>query len=106
MAKMPENTPVWVKEDECKACSKCVAVCPAGVLAMKYDNTSTLGQVAHVIAPDSCIGCGDCELSCPDFAIRVADKKDFKFAKLSEEAKQRAEKLKENNYKILDEDKL
>ncbi|MDC7242599.1 MAG: 4Fe-4S binding protein [Sphaerochaetaceae bacterium] len=99
---MPKNTPVWVNEDECKACSKCVAVCPAGVLAMKYDYTSTLGQVACVIEPNSCLGCAECELACPDFAIIVADKKDFKFAKLNDEAKQRAIKLKENDYKLLD----
>lgn len=102
--KIPKNTPVWVNEDECKACSKCVAVCPAGVLAMKYDNTSTLGQVVTVIEPNSCIGCTDCELACPDFAIKVADKKEFKFAKLTDEAKQRAQKLKENNYKVLEDD--
>ncbi len=98
---MPENTPIWVFKDKCKACSKCVAVCPAGVLAMSYDPTSTLGQIANVIEPNSCIGCAECELACPDFAIKVADKKDFNFAKLTESSKLRALKLKENNYKIL-----
>lgn len=101
-SKMPKNTPVWVNEDECKACSKCVAACPAGVLAMKYEPKSTLGQVATVIAPQSCIGCTDCELACPDFAIKVANKKDFKFAKLTDESKQRAQELKDNNYKIIE----
>jgi 2-oxoglutarate ferredoxin oxidoreductase subunit delta len=97
----PENTPVWVDESRCKACDICVAVCPAGVLAMRPEPTSTLGAMVEIIEPDSCIGCNDCELNCPDFAIYVADKKEFKFAKLSDEAKDRAAAIKENNYRIL-----
>ena len=95
----PENTPVWVNESRCKACDLCVTVCPAGTLAMVYDNTSTLGAMVKIVAPESCIGCSDCELSCPDFAISVADKKadNFKFAKLTDEAKARAEAIKANN---------
>ncbi len=97
----PENTPVWVDESRCKACDICVAVCPAGVLAMRPEPTSTLGAMVEIIEPDSCIGCNDCELNCPDFAIYVADKKEFKFAKLTDEAKDRAAAIKENNYKVL-----
>ncbi len=98
----PENTPVWVDESRCKACDICASVCPAGVLAMAYDATSTLGSMVSIISKESCIGCYDCELSCPDFAINVASKDDFKFAKLTEEAKQRARILKDNNYRIKD----
>jgi 2-oxoglutarate ferredoxin oxidoreductase subunit delta len=97
----PENTPVWVDEARCKACDKCVDACPAGVLAMRQAPENTLGSMITVVHPESCIGCGECELICPDFAIFVADKKSFKFAKLSEEAKQRAEQIKENNYRVL-----
>lgn len=99
--KIPENTPVWVDESRCKACDVCVSVCPAGVLAMKQEPTSTLGAIITVVHKESCIGCSDCELSCPDFAIFVADKKDFKFAKLTKEAQDRAILIKNNNYKIL-----
>lgn len=97
----PTNTPVWVDETRCKACDVCVSVCPAGVLAMRQEPTSTLGAIVSIIASQSCIGCMDCELSCPDFAIYVADKKEFKFAKLTDEAKQRGEAIKKNNYRIL-----
>jgi 2-oxoglutarate ferredoxin oxidoreductase subunit delta len=55
-----------------------------------------------VVHPESCIGCTDCELSCPDFAIYVADKKEFKFAKLTEEAKERREAVIKNNYRELE----
>ncbi len=99
--KIPENTPVWVDEIRCKACDVCVSVCPAGVLAMKQEPTSTLGAIITVVHEESCIGCSDCELSCPDFAIFVADKKDFKFSKLTKEAQERAVAIKNNNYKIL-----
>ena len=101
----PANTPVWVDENRCKACDKCVSVCPAGVLAMRQEVHSTLGSMITVVHPESCIGCSDCELACPDFAIFVADRKEFKFAKLSEDSKVRREKIIENKYRILDEDK-
>lgn len=97
----PKNTPVWVDESRCKACDVCVSVCPAGVLAMRQEPHSTLGAMVEIIAENSCIGCMDCELSCPDFAIFVADKKEFKFAKLTDEAKQRGEAIKKNNYRKL-----
>lgn len=98
----PANTPVWVDENRCKACDVCVSVCPAGVLAMRQEPTSTLGAIVSIIASESCIGCMDCELSCPDFAIYVSDKKEFKFAKLTEEAKSRGEAIKKNNFRVLE----
>lgn len=96
----PLNTPVWIDAKRCKACDICASVCPAGVLAMSYDSTSTLGSKVKIISKESCIGCCDCELACPDFAISVATKDEFKFSKLTEEAKQRARILKDNNYRI------
>jgi len=96
----PENTPVWVDTARCKACDICVSVCPAGVLSMQPEPSSTLGAMISVIAPESCIGCNECEISCPDFAIFVADKKEFKFSKLSDEAKARQEAIVKNNYRL------
>ncbi len=98
LMKAPANVSVWVNEARCKACDICVSVCPAGVLAMRLEPTSTLGAMVEVITPESCIGCNDCELSCPDFAIFVADKSEYKFAKLSDTAKARAEAIKNNKY--------
>ncbi len=68
---------------------------------MRPEPTSTLGSMIEIIAPNACIGCNDCEISCPDFAIFVADKAQYKFAKLSEESKQRAQAIKDNKYRIL-----
>ena len=102
----PGDQPVWVNTDNCKACDICVSVCPAGVLAMKYEKNSTLGAMISIQHPESCIGCNDCELNCPDFAIFVADRKEFKaaghsFAKLTDEAKARQEAIVANKYMSL-----
>lgn len=101
MFSQPENTPVWVDERRCKACNICVSVCPAGVLAMKDDKYSIKGIMIEVVYPSACIGCRSCELQCPDFAIYVADK-GFKFAKISQEAKDRVVLLKDNKFKKLE----
>jgi 2-oxoglutarate ferredoxin oxidoreductase subunit delta len=102
MSKMvaPENTPVWVNESRCKACDMCVEVCPAGVLSMRSEPSSTLGAMISIISLHACIGCNECELVCPDFAIHVADKSEYKFAKLTDEAKVRAEAIANNNYRL------
>ncbi len=102
LMKAPENTPVWVDISRCKACDICVDVCPAGVLAMVASDQTILGATISVQYPDACIGCNDCELSCPDFAIYVADRKEFKFAKLTDEAKARAQAIIDNHYMKLD----
>ena len=94
LLKAPDNTPVWVNESRCKACDLCVSVCPSGTLAMCLDEHKVLGKMVKVINPESCIGCGECELHCPDFAIAVADRKEFKFAQLTDDARQRAEPIK------------
>lgn len=97
----PEATPVWVNVQRCKACDVCVSMCPAGVLAMVSAPKSTLGSMIKVIEPDACIGCKDCELHCPDFAIYVAERSEFKFAKLTAESKQRAEAIKANHFRLV-----
>lgn len=89
----PENTPVWVNTDNCKACNLCVEYCPAGVLGMIESDSSILGATISVDYPQSCIGCNHCELNCPDFAIFVSTKKEFKFAKLTADSKDRAVKV-------------
>jgi len=97
MVEQPENTAVWVDESRCKACNVCVSVCPSGTLAMRYDKNAIQGMMIEVLNPATCIGCRECELRCPDFAIYVAEK-GFKFAKLTPESKERAEAIKANRF--------
>ena len=75
---------------------------------MKYESSSTLGAMISVDHPEACIGCMECEISCPDFAIYVADKKEYKeagysFAKLTDESKERQAKIVANNYMSLEQ---
>lgn len=98
----PENTPVWVNTNNCKGCDICVSLCPAGVLGMVPAPTSILGTMIEVVEPDSCIGCRDCELNCPDFAIYVAERKEYKFAKITQEAQDRAQAVRNNKFRKLD----
>ncbi len=49
----------------CKACDICVALCPRGVL------DAVPGKAPAIVRPDECNGCRNCELHCPDFAVRV-----------------------------------
>jgi len=55
---------IEIIERYCKGCSICVEFCPTKVLALD-------GFVVKVENADACIGCMQCELRCPDFAIKV-----------------------------------
>ncbi|MFW5787340.1 MAG: 4Fe-4S binding protein [Halanaerobiales bacterium] len=57
--KVKLDNPEW-----CKRCGVCVKVCPTDVLALGQDRV-------EVVAYDKCIGCENCELSCPDFVLKV-----------------------------------
>lgn len=95
-----DDVPVWVDIRRCKACDICVSYCPAGVLGMRIEPTAVLGKIIEVVHPDACIGCRDCELHCPDFAIYVAEK-GYKFSKLTEQSKERAALVKANKFEKL-----
>ena len=49
----------------CKGCGICVHFCPKAVLEL-----DELGKI-YVKDIDKCIACGQCELRCPDFAVKV-----------------------------------
>lgn len=54
----------------CKRCGICVAFCPNEVLG--FDKAQNL----VVLNSKACIGCGLCELRCPDYAIEILEKKE------------------------------
>ncbi|HAD03186.1 MAG: tungsten formylmethanofuran dehydrogenase [Desulfuromonadales bacterium GWD2_61_12] len=58
------GTRIEVIEKYCKGCSICVEFCPKNVLEMD-------GFLAKVVRLQDCIKCMQCELRCPDFAIKV-----------------------------------
>lgn len=49
----------------CKGCKLCVDVCINGVLSLD------IMEKIQVTNSEECTGCGMCETTCPDFAIRV-----------------------------------
>ncbi len=55
---------IEINERYCKGCYICIEFCPKKVLEMK-------GFVVSVKNLEACIKCMQCELRCPDFAIKV-----------------------------------
>ena len=53
----------------CKACGICIAFCPVKCLAADENGKP-------YVSSDTCIGCGMCEIRCPDFAITVTERKE------------------------------
>ncbi len=59
------NHQILIYEPWCKGCEICVRICPKDVLAL-----DDRGKVS-IARQEACIGCRQCELHCPDLAIRV-----------------------------------
>ena len=52
----------------CKACGICVSLCPKDVFDRAKDGKAVPAR------PEDCIGCGSCELHCPDFCVEAKEK--------------------------------
>ncbi len=63
-AKEGKKAKITIYEKLCKACGICVEFCPVKILEIK-------GDTVVCINVDKCIKCMQCELKCPDFAIKV-----------------------------------
>lgn len=76
-----ENGIAVVDKDKCKACGKCVTVCPKHIIEMiPYDaeyvvacSSNEKGPVVMKECQVGCIGCGICRKNCPSDAIDVTD---------------------------------
>lgn len=68
-----------VDSEKCKACGKCVAVCPKHLISLVPKgakirvacSSTDKGPVAMKLCDVACIGCGICVKNCPNEAIRV-----------------------------------
>lgn len=68
-----------VDKEKCKACGKCVAICPKGLISLiPYDakqvvacSSTDKGPVTMKACTAGCIGCGICVKNCPAGAVKV-----------------------------------
>ena len=75
------NGVALVDKDKCKACGKCIAVCPKKLISLiPYDSKYAVGcsskdkgPVTMKACTAGCIGCGICVKNCPKQAIELKD---------------------------------
>ncbi|MDD2752375.1 MAG: RnfABCDGE type electron transport complex subunit B [Candidatus Omnitrophica bacterium] len=70
-----------VDENKCKACNKCVLLCPKKLFSLRPITHNVyvaclshdLGNLTRLVCPVGCIACHKCEQACPADAIHVID---------------------------------
>ena len=61
---------IKVEEAVCKGCELCIAACPQECMGLS-DRLNLLGYRFAMLTSDTCTGCINCALVCPDSAITV-----------------------------------
>lgn len=77
------NGAAVVDEDKCKACNKCVDICPRHIIALEPYKTKkhvtipcsskAKGPAVTKVCTNGCIGCSMCAKACPKEAIAMVD---------------------------------
>jgi Na+-translocating ferredoxin:NAD+ oxidoreductase RNF subunit RnfB len=79
--KMSEDGLPLVDKNKCRACGKCVLICPKKLFTLipvTHDvyiacSSYDLGKDTHLVCSVGCIACRKCEQVCPSDAIHVVD---------------------------------
>ncbi|MCK4909545.1 MAG: 4Fe-4S binding protein [Planctomycetes bacterium] len=66
---------ITINKNWCKGCSLCVQICPKKVFRLSEKPGSRGYFFSEPVKPELCTGCLECELHCPDLAIKVITKK-------------------------------
>ncbi|MGL9769292.1 MAG: electron transport complex subunit RsxB [Sodalis sp. (in: enterobacteria)] len=64
VASCPEKHVVWIDENNCIACSKCIKACPVDAIVGAT-------CAVHTVVSDLCTGCDLCVALCPTNCIRI-----------------------------------
>jgi 2-oxoglutarate ferredoxin oxidoreductase subunit delta len=62
---------VYIKQDSCKGCGICIALCPVKILEFSKNLNSRGVSYPEVIDQESCTECFNCMIYCPDMAVVV-----------------------------------
>lgn len=60
-----------IDEKYCKGCSLCLAVCKPQALFEGARRRNAAGYIIPAYDDEKCTLCGNCEWTCPEFAITV-----------------------------------
>ena len=60
-----------VRQDRCKGCGLCVAVCPKHILTLESGTNVKGYHPASCTEEAACIGCASCAKMCPDSIITI-----------------------------------
>ena len=62
---------VYIKQDACKGCGICIALCPVEILKFSKSLNTRGVPYPEVIDEARCTQCENCMIYCPDFAVVV-----------------------------------
>jgi 2-oxoglutarate ferredoxin oxidoreductase subunit delta len=68
---MSKSYRVVINADHCKACGLCIEFCPKKVLGFGTGRNSAGFHPSEPQDEQSCIGCRQCAMMCPDACIEI-----------------------------------